>query len=270
VDDPGRERLRTVFDRAAEDYQRTRPVCPPQLFDDLIDLAGLGAGDRVLEIGCGTGQATQSLAERGFEVVGIELGARLAELARNKLAHLPRVSIVCSSFEEWSSRSDDRFDAVVAFNSFHWLDPELRLARAASLLHPGGALAVVGSRYAEHDGADPLWLALQEDYEAIAGTPEPRIRADAVKDRSAEFAEGGHFGDVVIRRYQWEIPFSADDYIALLHTSSWHRLLDDDVRRRLFDRIHQRISTRADATITPTMAAVLYVARRAPVGALPR
>jgi hypothetical protein len=34
--------LRTGFDRAAEDYQRTRPVCPPQLFDDLIDLAGYG------------------------------------------------------------------------------------------------------------------------------------------------------------------------------------------------------------------------------------
>jgi len=47
-----------VFDMAAEDYQRTRPVCPPELFDDLIDRAGLKAGDRVIEIGCGTGQAT--------------------------------------------------------------------------------------------------------------------------------------------------------------------------------------------------------------------
>jgi len=67
-DDPARDSLRTVFDRAAEDYQRTRPVCPPQLFDDLIDLAGLEAGDRVLEIGCGTGQATVPLAERGLAI----------------------------------------------------------------------------------------------------------------------------------------------------------------------------------------------------------
>jgi protein-L-isoaspartate O-methyltransferase len=57
-DDPRRHDLRAGFDLAAEDYQRTRPVCPPQLFDDLISRAGLEAGDRVIEIGCGTGQAT--------------------------------------------------------------------------------------------------------------------------------------------------------------------------------------------------------------------
>lgn len=75
-DDPRRRSLRTGFDRAAADYQRTRPVCPPQLFDDLTGLAGLeagdrgtgGPGDRVIEIGCGTGQATVPLAGRGLAV----------------------------------------------------------------------------------------------------------------------------------------------------------------------------------------------------------
>ncbi len=43
-DDPRRHGLRAGFDRAAEDYQRTRPVCPPALFDDLIQLAGLAPG----------------------------------------------------------------------------------------------------------------------------------------------------------------------------------------------------------------------------------
>ena len=89
-DDPGRDRLRTGFDRAAEDYQRTRPVCPPQLFDDLIDLAGLEAGDRVLEIGCGTGQATVPLAARGLAVTAVELGAELAAIARRRLVRWPR------------------------------------------------------------------------------------------------------------------------------------------------------------------------------------
>ena len=102
MDDPGRERLRTVFDRAAEDYQRTRPVCPPQLFDDLIDVAGLGAGDRVLEIGCGTGQATVPLAERGLAVTAVELGAGLAAIARRRLAGFPAAEVVTSAFEDWT------------------------------------------------------------------------------------------------------------------------------------------------------------------------
>jgi hypothetical protein len=68
-DDPRRHGLRAGFDMAAEDYQRTRPVCPPRLFDDLIDRAGLKAGDRVIEIGCGTGQAT---VQEDYRAVGFE------------------------------------------------------------------------------------------------------------------------------------------------------------------------------------------------------
>jgi hypothetical protein len=56
ADDPRRHGLRAGFDLAAEDYQRTRPVCPPQLFDDLIHRAGLEPEDRVIEIGCGPGR----------------------------------------------------------------------------------------------------------------------------------------------------------------------------------------------------------------------
>lgn len=55
-DDTTRHGLRARFDSAAEDYQRTRPVCPPRLFDDLIHRAGPEAGHRVIEIGCGTGR----------------------------------------------------------------------------------------------------------------------------------------------------------------------------------------------------------------------
>ena len=67
--DQQRHRLRAGFDRAAEDYQRTRPVCPPRLFDDLMRLARLAAGDRVAEIGCGTGQATVPLRAGGAMAV---------------------------------------------------------------------------------------------------------------------------------------------------------------------------------------------------------
>lgn len=257
-DDP--HLLRTTFDDSPEAYDRARPVAPPALFDDLVGLARLEPGARILEIGCGTGQATLPLAERGLEIVGVELGEGLAELARRKLARFPGVQIVVASFEGWRPTAT-AFDAVVAFNSFHWVDPELRFSKSADLLRAGGALAVVGMRFVDHDDADPLWKALQRDYEAVAGLPEPRVRADALADRSAEFEASGRFRNVSVRRHVWDVTFDADAYVALLHTSSWHRRLDEDVRRTLFARIHRRIESRPGRTIEPTMAAVLYVAR---------
>ena len=60
--------LRAVFDQDAERYDRARPGYPAELFDDLAALTGLRAGDRVLEIGPGTGQATVPLAQRGYRI----------------------------------------------------------------------------------------------------------------------------------------------------------------------------------------------------------
>jgi 16S rRNA A1518/A1519 N6-dimethyltransferase RsmA/KsgA/DIM1 with predicted DNA glycosylase/AP lyase activity len=84
-----RETLRRTFETAADLYDTARPSYPDELFDDLVSLAGLKPGDRLLEIGCATGKATRALLERGFSVVCVEMGAQLAEHARSNLAGLP-------------------------------------------------------------------------------------------------------------------------------------------------------------------------------------
>src|SRR5690348_11321955 len=75
---PDGSSLRSIFDEAAELYDRARPGYPTALFDDLAGLADLGPGRRVLEIGCGTGQASVPLAARGCALVCVELGPGMA------------------------------------------------------------------------------------------------------------------------------------------------------------------------------------------------
>lgn len=173
-DDPRRRGLRAGFDNAAEDYQRTRPVCPPQLFDDLIDRAGLRQGNRVIEIGCGTGQATVPLAQRGLAVTAVELGAELAAIARRRLAAFPSAEVVTCSFEDWQPYGAPA-DAVVAVNCLHWIDPQLRYSRPYELLRPGGAMAVAGCLWARPAHAERFWSDVQEDYRVVGfeGSPPP-------------------------------------------------------------------------------------------------
>src|SRR5437763_9448116 len=93
--------LRHTFADAAELYDRMRPRYPALLFTDLAVTAGLTAGSRVLEIGCGTGQATVSLAKMGYDIVAVELSGELATLAARNVATFPLVRIVTGTFEEW-------------------------------------------------------------------------------------------------------------------------------------------------------------------------
>src|SRR5437016_6476289 len=99
--DSERHRLRAGFDDDAVAFDRTRPGCPEELFDDLVRLGHLVTGKRVLEVGAGTGQATVPLARRGLAVTAIELGPELAAVARTKLARFESVTVVTGSFEDW-------------------------------------------------------------------------------------------------------------------------------------------------------------------------
>ena len=76
-----RRRVRATYDEVALLYDQARPGYPEALFDDVVSLSGIPPGGRILEIGCGTGQATVPLAQRGYPILCIELGENLAALA---------------------------------------------------------------------------------------------------------------------------------------------------------------------------------------------
>ncbi|HKD96022.1 MAG TPA: methyltransferase domain-containing protein, partial [Micromonosporaceae bacterium] len=99
--DTNREILRSTFGQDAELYDQCRPTYPPQLFTDLAALADLGPRARVLEIGCGTGQATLPLAQLGCHVVAMDLSPDMAAIARRNLAQFPIVTVVAAAFEDW-------------------------------------------------------------------------------------------------------------------------------------------------------------------------
>ena len=82
-----------IHDQVAQLYDRARPGYPAALFDDIIYYAALPAGARILEVGCGTGQATLPLAQRGYAIDCLEPGAQMAAIARANLANFPNVTV---------------------------------------------------------------------------------------------------------------------------------------------------------------------------------
>ena len=159
-----REEFRARFGEDPEAYDRTRPVAPGAVFDEIVHLAGLRPGATALEIGPGTGQATRPLAERGVSVLALEIDGRLAAWAAANLADLPEVSVRVASFERWDP-GGDRFDIVLACNSFHWIDPDLCFTKAAALLEPAGVLVVMSTPVVVPDDADRFWWDVQDDWE---------------------------------------------------------------------------------------------------------
>src|SRR5262245_12119396 len=125
-DYPHREARRRTFDEVAVLYATARRPYPDEVVAGLVRLAGLAQDSAVVEIGCGTGQATLPLAARGLRITCVELGSRLAEIARRNVADYPQVEVVEADFEQWAAPRHD-YDAVVSFNAFPLDRPSLPL-----------------------------------------------------------------------------------------------------------------------------------------------
>jgi SAM-dependent methyltransferase len=249
------------FDRVAELYDRYRPGYPEALFEDLVELAGLQPGSRLLEIGSGTGKATLPLARRGYALHCLEPGANLAGVARQNLQGYPAVTFECARFEDWPDPSS-RYDLVFSAQAFHWVPTEVGYAKAARALAPGGALALFWNMY---PGMQPgsLMQAIDRAYREIApDLGSPRSNIDwSIEQRIAEYAACGCYGPVTVRRYAWSQSYPTRDYLGLLDTYSDHLALPDRTRQELCDRIGRAIDLHGGRIERPYLT-VLYVARK--------
>jgi SAM-dependent methyltransferase len=262
-----RNRLRTTFDGAALVYDEVRPGYPGELFDDVVALSRIPTGGKVLEIGCGTGQATLPFARRGYRILCVELGDNMAAVARRNLHRYPRAEVRSGDFEKWPLRKG-AFDLAISATAFHWLDPEVAYPKVAGALTAGGALALFWNVHVHSDAGGDFFEVVQRIYEREApeivgpedykGPPQP----DEVPDRTPEIESSGLFDEITTRHYQWDETYDAEKYLRVLNTYSGHRSLGDDTRGRLFRGIADLIDDRFGGRIVKGYLTTLYVAHR--------
>ena len=77
--------FRKTFDRIPEQFDQYRPRYCPELFAELEKVCGLGAGKTVLEIGPGTGQATEPVLKTGCDYTAIGAGRAFHRLYVRKI-----------------------------------------------------------------------------------------------------------------------------------------------------------------------------------------
>jgi SAM-dependent methyltransferase len=261
--------LGRVFNEVPDLYDRVRPGYPDELFADLVTITGMDERSSVLEVGCGTGQATRSLAELGCSVTAIEPGVDLAALTRQRLAASRKVEVETSTFEEWEDRGR-RFDVVVAASAWHWVDPSIGWRRAHDVLRPGGWMALLGNVVVRRSGEPEVYAQTADLHERFS-TGNPGWGLPPVEDDVRTSDEGWGlvanpgelFGRTIVRWYptvQW---FDGDGFADLLRSTSLYRRLDPDVREPLLDAITERIRTRMGDRASRRYLSVLRVGQRA-------
>ena len=206
------------FGSDADRYDRARPSYPGALVDRIV---ATSPGPDVLDVGCGTGIAARQFRAAGCRVLGIDPDARMADLARQS-----GLEVEVATFEAWES-GGRAFDAVIAAQAWHWVDPVAGAAKAAQALRPGGPLAVFWNAAQLPPGLGEAVAGAYRRVDAgLPFTPSARPLLDAYLTMCGKAADGigqaGTFGEPEQWRFDWDRRYTRDEWLELVPTFGGH------------------------------------------------
>ena len=229
---------RRVFDTIPDQFDQYRPRYCQELFDDLIAQTCIGPGKTVLELGPGTGQATDPILKTGCDYHAIELGEHLYEKMVNKYGEYPNFSIVNDDFITHDFM-DQRFDLIYSAATIQWIPEEIAFKKTYSLLKPGGILAMLFTRGDYRSPNEELYQRIQQVYSAYF---KPKA---AYSDMHAPFTyeHATQYGYVLSRRREFHgvRVFTADEYVAYCGTHCDHLTIPEPYKSRFFDGLRSAV-----------------------------
>jgi SAM-dependent methyltransferase len=211
------------FGPTSLDYARHRQGFPDALFSELERFGIGGAGQRIVDLGTGTGALARGFARRGARVTGVDRAAPMIEAARTLAAEEDLSAAWSVAEAEHTGLPSAEFDVVSAGQCWHWFDRQRAAAEAFRLLRPGGRLVIAHLDWiARDDNAASLSEALMNRYNPHAPNMHVRFGSNTgiYRDWLVDLMDGG-FVDIRSFSFDVTLTYSHDAWRGRCRASQW-------------------------------------------------
>ncbi len=246
--------FRKTFDRIPEQFDQYRPRYCPELFAELAKVCGLGAGKTVLEIGPGTGQATEPVLKTGCDYTAIELGEHFTAFMREKFSAYPNFHIINGDFEAYPF-AENAYDLVYSAATIQWIPEEIAFSKTYKMLKPGGYLAMFMTRSDERTANPALADKIDEVYRAHF-----RVKQEYSCKMVYENALNYGFTNWSYREWTSQRTLDAEQYIAYISTHCAHITLEEPYKSAYYNGIRAAVQEAGGITILDTVP--LYLVQK--------
>jgi SAM-dependent methyltransferase len=237
------ETRKNWYSQVAEAYDKFRPSYAQAIINSAIEIAKLPINANILELGCGPGKATLDFAKLGFCITCLEPSLAACNLARKNCAVYPQVEIQQTTFEEWELKPE-KFDAVLAATSFHWINPEFGNLKIAQALRKNGVLILLWNMTPQPEYK--LYQSFQQIYQKYAPSLDRyehiETQQEIVKALGQKAIDSGKFKNIGSQAVVCQLNYSPDDFLLLLSTYTPYLKLDSKTRTCLFTALRQKIA----------------------------
>ena len=248
------------FGSDAGRYDRARPSYPGALVERVV---AASPGPDVLDVGCGTGIAARLFQAAGCRVLGVDPDERMAGLARQS-----GVEVDVATFEAWDPAGRD-FDAVIAAQAWHWVDPVAGAAKAALVLRSGGRLATFWNAFQTPPDLGEAFVEVYRRVEpGLPFNPWTRPALDAYLMMCGKAADGIRqsraFGEPEQWNFGWDHSYTRDQWLEQVPTFGGHGQIPPAKLRELLAGIGAAIDAKG-GSFTAHYTTVVATALTAPL-----
>jgi ubiquinone/menaquinone biosynthesis C-methylase UbiE len=237
--------FRKIFDDSVppEMFDKWRTRYCRECFGDVIEHSQLGTGKTVLEIGPGTGQATEPILKTGCSYTAIELGENFTEAMKRKFGSYDNFHIVNADFETYDF-GENKFDLVYSAATIQWIPEEIAFPKTFKLLKSGGTLVMMatGTDY-EYANGD-LWSEIEKVYEQYF-RPETQYTCSFTTSNAVNYG----FTDYELRRYYKTRILNADEFVLWTSIMAPHLTLQEPYKSKFFEGIRNAVLSFGDRII---------------------
>jgi SAM-dependent methyltransferase len=251
------------FGAGADEYDRARPDYPDEVIDRIVMACGLKPGDRLLEIGAGTGKATLPFAKKGFAVHCVEPSPGMAGRLAVNLHEYELVSIEIAAFENRKKDPADGYHMVFAATSFHWLDPAVRYEQCAGALKENGFLVQLYNKpfYEGNPFVDRAFSILGRYSAAVPAYSDKAKSIAAHRITLDEIDLSKHFRLFDDFSHRWHIDQTAGRLITGLVSHSAFLVLPAGEKEKCLDELNAAFPDK-NANCPTMMETIVYIAQK--------
>ena len=155
-----------------------------------------------------------------------------------------------------------RADALFSATAYHWISPTGQTDRPATILKPGGVLAIVDLIQVESPN-DRGFFATQQIYDRYGQGhigPSAPTRENVMPPMGAVLDADDRFARVAVCKYDWDQTYSASEYRKLMLSYSWTQMMDERDRVGLLDDMESFIRDAFDGQVTRPLVVSLTTA----------
>ena len=249
------------YSSVAKAYDRTRPRYPDKIMERLQEIAQLKSGKKVLEIGCGPGIATVTLAETGVDLIGLEPSLAACQIAQQNCADYYNVEFVNSTFENWEL-DQAKFDLILATTSFHWIAPGIRTKKIAAALNQEGIVALLWNTPPQI--SYEVYQTIAEVYQThvpnLAKYETHASYQENIDKTGQELIDSDLFQNLQQEQVITQVIYSVEDYLTLLSTLSPYIKLETKQRNILFVELAKALQSECGDQLDLSYLSMMQIA----------